>query len=196
VQRKYDNMDRNIEKEIILKKTLLGLLLILSLNAGDTMKQFYDFNVATITRNEQSMSIYKDKVLLIVNVASECGFTPQYEGLEKLYKTYHDQGFEVLAFPCNQFGGQEPGSEKQILNFCRTKFDVTFPLFAKIDVNGKDTHPLYAYLKKKAPGVLGTESIKWNFTKFLIDREGNVITRYGSSTKPEEIAKDIEKLLK
>jgi len=178
-----------------LKKTLLGLLLILSLNAGDTMNHIYNFNVATITRNEQSMAIYKDKVLLIVNVASECGFTPQYEGLEKLYKTYHDQGFEVLAFPCNQFGGQEPGAEKQILNFCRTNFDVTFPLFAKIDVNGKDTHPLYTYLKKQAPGILGTESIKWNFTKFLIDREGNVITRYGSSTKPTEIAKDIEKLL-
>ena len=142
------------------------------------------------------MSLYKGKVLLIVNVASECGFTPQYEGLEKLYQTYKDQGFEILAFPCNQFGGQEPGSEKQILNFCRTNFDVTFPLFAKIDVNGKDTHPLYVYLKEKAPGVLGTESIKWNFTKFLIDRDGNVITRYGSSTKPEKIAKAIEKLLK
>ena len=196
MQRKYDNTDLSPKKEIILKKTLLGLLLILSLNAGDTMNHIYDFNVATITRNEQSMSMYKDKVLLIVNVASECGFTPQYEGLEKLYQTYKDQGFEILAFPCNQFGGQEPGSEKQILNFCRTNFDVTFPLFAKIDVNGKDTHPLYVYLKEKAPGVLGTESIKWNFTKFLIDRDGNVITRYGSSTKPEKIAKAIEKLLK
>ena len=180
---------------MILKKILLAFLLIYSLNAGDTLKDIYDFNVATITRNEQSMAMYKDKVLLIVNVASECGFTPQYEGLEKLYKTYHDQGFEVLAFPCNQFGGQEPGTEKQIQNFCKVNFGVTFPLFAKIDVNGKDTHPLYVYLKKQAPGILGTESIKWNFTKFLIDREGNVITRYGSSTKPEEIAKDIEKLL-
>lgn len=177
-------------------KLYITLLLTLTLNAGDTMKSIYDFKIATITKEAQSMSIYKDKILLIVNVASKCGFTPQYEGLEKLYKTYHDQGFEILAFPCNQFGGQEPGSEKQILNFCRTNFDVTFPLFAKIDVNGKNTHPLYAYLKKKAPGVLGTEAIKWNFTKFLIDRQGNVITRYGSSTKPEEIAKDIEKLLK
>lgn len=159
------------------------------------MKDIYDFDVATITRNEQSMSNYRDKVLLIVNVASECGFTPQYEGLEKLYKSYKDQGFEVLAFPCNQFGGQEPGSEKQILNFCRTKFDVTFPIFAKIDVNGKDTHPLYVYLKEKAPGILGTKSIKWNFTKFLIDKQGTVITRYGSSTKPEELIEDIEKLL-
>ena len=181
---------------MILKKILIVFLLVHLLYAGETMKDIYDFNVATITRNEQSMSIYKDKVLHIVNVASECGFTPQYEGLEKLYKRYKDQGFEILAFPCNQFGGQEPGSEKQILNFCRTKFDVTFPLFAKIDVNGKDTHPLYIYLKNKAPGILGTKSIKWNFTKFLIDKQGHVITRYGSSTKPEEIAKDIEKLLK
>jgi len=180
---------------MILKKILLSFLLIYLLHAGETMKHFYDFDVATITRNEQSMAMYKDKVLLIVNVASECGFTPQYEGLEKLYKTYHDQGFEVLAFPCNQFGGQEPGAEKQILNFCRTKFDVTFPIFAKIDVNGKDAHPLYVYLKKKAPGILGTETIKWNFTKFLIDKKGNVITRYGSSTKPEELIPDIEKLL-
>jgi len=159
------------------------------------MKHLYDFNVVTITKAEQSMARYKDKVLLIVNVASECGFTPQYEGLEKLYETYQKQGFEILAFPCNQFGGQEPGTPKQIQNFCKVNFDVTFPLFAKIDVNGKDTHPLYAYLKKKAPGILGTESIKWNFTKFLVDKKGNVIRRYGSSTKPEEIESDIEKLL-
>lgn len=178
-----------------LKKILLTFLLIYSLNAGDTMKDIYDFNVATITKNEQSMAMYKGKVLLIVNVASECGFTPQYEGLEKLYRTYQKQGFEILAFPCNQFGGQEPGTAKQIQNFCRTNFDVTFPLFAKIDVNGKDAHPLYVYLKDKAPGVLGTKSIKWNFTKFLIDKQGNVIERYGSSTKPEEIRSNIEKLL-
>ena len=195
VQRKYDSSDTSTPKDIHLKKILLGLLLILSLNAGDTMKHLYDFNVVTITKAEQSMARYKDKVLLIVNVASECGFTPQYEGLEKLYETYQKQGFEILAFPCNQFGGQEPGTPKQIQNFCKVNFDVTFPLFAKIDVNGKDTHPLYAYLKKKAPGILGTESIKWNFTKFLVDKKGNVIRRYGSSTKPEEIESDIEKLL-
>ena len=159
------------------------------------MKDIYDFNVATITRNEQSMSIYKDKVLLIVNVASECGFTPQYEGLEKLYKTYHDQGFEVLAFPCNQFGGQEPGAEKQILNFCRTNFDVTFPLFAKIDVNGEHTHPLYTYLKKKAPGILGTESIKWNFTKFLVSPDGTTVQRFAPTTKPQDLKPEVEKLL-
>lgn len=177
-------------------KICMTILLTLTLNAGDTMKQFYDFNVATITEEERSMAIYKDKVLLIVNVASECGFTPQYEGLEKLYKTYQNQGFEVLGFPCNQFGEQEPGTPKQIQNFCKVNFSITFPLFAKIDVNGEHTDPLYVYLKEKAPGLFGTESIKWNFTKFLIDRQGNVIERYGSSTKPEKIAKDIEKLLK
>ena len=160
------------------------------------MKHFYDFSVRTITGEEQSMSMYKDKVVLIVNVASECGYTPQYEGLEKLYKTYQKQGLEILAFPCNQFGGQEPGTAKQIQNFCKVNFGVTFPLFAKIDVNGEHTDPLYVYLKEKAPGILWTEGIKWNFTKFLIDRKGNVITRYGSSAKPAEIAEDIEKLLK
>jgi len=160
------------------------------------MKHFYDFNVVTITGEDQSMAMYKDKVLLIVNVASECGFTPQYDGLEKLYETYQRQGFEILAFPCNQFGGQEPGTPKQIQNFCKVNFGVTFPLFAKIDVNGEHTHPLYVYLKEKAPGIIGTEAIKWNFTKFLIDKKGRVITRYGSSTKPEKIAQDIEKLLR
>ena len=178
-----------------MKKILLGFLLIQSLNAGETMNHFYDFSVRTITGEEQSMSAYKDRVVLIVNVASECGYTPQYEGLEKLYKTYQKQGLEILAFPCNQFGRQEPGTAKQIQNFCKVNFDVTFPLFTKIDVNGKDTDPLYVYLKEKAPGILWTEGIKWNFTKFLIDRKGNVITRYGSSTKPAQIAKDIERLL-
>lgn len=159
------------------------------------MSNIYDFSVKTIKGEEQSMSMYKDKVLLIVNVASECGYTPQYEGLEKLYKTYQKQGFEILAFPCNQFGGQEPGTPEQIQNFCKVNFGATFPLFSKIDVNGEHAHPLYVYLKNKAPGILGTEAIKWNFTKFLIDKKGNVITRYGSSTKPEEIRTDIEKLL-
>ncbi|MCW8821749.1 MAG: glutathione peroxidase [Sulfurovum sp.] len=159
------------------------------------MSNIYDFSVKTIKGEEQSMSMYKDKVLLIVNVASECGYTPQYEGLEKLYKAYQKQGFEILAFPCNQFGGQEPGSPEQIQNFCKVNFGATFPLFAKIDVNGEHAHPLYVYLKNKAPGILGTEAIKWNFTKFLIDKKGNVITRYGSSTKPEGIRTDIEKLL-
>lgn len=160
------------------------------------MKHLYDFNVSTITGEKQSMSHYKDKVLLIVNVASECGYTPQYEGLEKLYRTYQKEGFEILAFPCNQFGEQEPGTPKQIQNFCKVNFGVTFPLFAKIDVNGKNADPLYVYLKAKAPGILGTEAIKWNFSKFLVDKKGNVVARYGSSTEPEKIEKDIEKLLK
>jgi glutathione peroxidase len=177
-------------------KILIAILLILTLNAGDTMKHFYDFNAKNIRGEEISMSTYKNKVVLLVNVASKCGYTPQYEGLEKLYKSYKKQGFEILGFPCNQFRGQEPGTAKEIQNFCKVNYGVTFPLFDKIDVNGDNTAPLYVYLKKKAPGFLGTKGIKWNFTKFLIDRNGNVITRYGSSTKPAEIAKDIEKLLK
>lgn len=177
-------------------KILLPILLTLTLNAGDTMKNFYDFNAKTITGEEVSMSAYKGKVILVVNVASKCGFTPQYEGLEKLYQDYQSQGLEILGFPCNQFGKQEPGTPAEIQNFCKVNFGVTFPLFEKIDVNGEHTHPLYVYLKKQAPGFLSTEAIKWNFTKFLIDRKGNVITRYGSSTKPEELKKDIEKLLK
>jgi len=176
-------------------KIVLTLLLTITLNAGDSMKHFYDFKANTITGEEISMSKYKGKILLIVNVASECGFTPQYEGLETLYQTYKKEGFEILAFPCNQFGGQEPGTPEQIQNFCTTKFNTTFPLFEKIDVNGDNTHPLYVFLKNEAPGFLGTEVIKWNFTKFLIDKNGNVVTRYGSSTKPKEISKDIEKEL-
>jgi len=177
-------------------KMLLSILLTLTLNAGATMKHFYDFNARTITGEEVSMTDYKGKVVLVVNVASKCGFTPQYEGLEKLYQDYQSQGFEILGFPCNQFRKQEPGTPEEIQNFCKVNFGVTFLLFEKIDVNGEHAHPLYVYLKAQAPGFLGTESIKWNFTKFLIDREGNVIERYGSSTKPKEIAEDIEKLLK
>ncbi len=177
-------------------KIILSILLTLTLNAGENMKTFYDFNVKNISGKTISLSKYKDKVVLVLNVASKCGYTPQYEGLEKLYKTYKTQGFEVLGFPCNQFRNQEPGTAKEIQNFCRVNYGVTFPLFSKIDVNGDNTDPLYVYLKKQAPGLLGTESIKWNFTKFLIDRDGKVITRYGSSTKPADIAKDIEKLLK
>ena len=174
---------------------LLSALLTLSLNAGASMQHFYDFEAHDITGKTVSMSSYKGKVVLVVNVASECGFTPQYKGLEKLYQTYHKQGFEVLGFPCNQFGGQEPASEKEIQKFCMVNFAVTFPLFEKIKVNGKDTHPLYRFLKKEATGFLGTKGIKWNFTKFLIDKSGKVITRYGSSTKPQEIASDIEQYL-
>ncbi len=178
-------------------KLLTTLLLTFTLNAGEPMqKHFYDFSAPSITGDEVSMSTYKDKVVLVVNVASECGYTPQYEGLKNSIKRYHKEGLEILGFPCNQFGGQEPGAEKEIANFCKVNFGVTFPLFSKIDVNGDNTHPLYVFLKEKASGVLGTESIKWNFTKFLIDKKGNVIKRYGSSTKPAKIAGDIEQLLK
>jgi len=177
-------------------KLLITFLLTLTLNAGEPMqKHFYDFSAKSITGEEVSMSQYEGKVVLVVNVASECGFTPQYEGLEKLYKTYHSEGLEILGFPSNQFGGQEPGTEQEIQNFCKLNFGVTFPLFEKIEVNGDNTHPLYLFLKSEATGFLGSEGIKWNFTKFLIDKEGLVIDRYGSATKPEKIAKDIEKLL-
>jgi glutathione peroxidase len=156
----------------------------------------YDFQVKTIEGKQISLSDYKGKGLLIVNVASQCGFTPQYAGLEKLYEKYKDKDFAVLGFPCNQFGSQEPGTESEIKTFCETSFGVKFPLFAKIDVNGSNTHPLYEYLKKSLPGVLGSESIKWNFTKFLVDRAGNPVKRYGSADKPEDIEKDVESLVK
>ncbi|MEL0253665.1 MAG: glutathione peroxidase, partial [Novosphingobium sp.] len=135
------------------------------------------------------------KVLLVVNTASKCGFTPQYDGLEKLWKDYGDKGFEVLAFPCNQFGAQEPGSADEIESFCKVNFGLSFPLMAKIEVNGDSADPLYDWLKKEAPGVLGTKAIKWNFTKFLIGRDGKVVRRYAPTDKPESISKDIEKLL-
>ena len=156
----------------------------------------YDFNVKTIDGQEISMSEYKGKVLLIVNVASECGFTSQYEGLEKLYQTYKEQGFMVLGFPSNQFGEQEKGTNEKIKFFCQGTYDVHFDMFCKIDVNGEDADPLYKFLKDKRGGFFGMDSIKWNFTKFLVDREGNIVDRYASITKPKEIKKDIESLLK
>lgn len=155
----------------------------------------YDFKVKNIEGKDVGLDTYKGKVLVIVNVASQCGFTPQYAGLEELYKKYKDKGFAVLGFPCNQFGSQEPGTETEIKSFCETSFGVTFPLFAKIDVNGKNTAPLYEYLKKEEKGLLGTEMIKWNFTKFLIDSEGNVVKRFAPNAKPEELEKDILALL-
>ena len=180
-------------------KTLFSLLLVLSLHtyAKDTsMKTIYDFKVKTIQGEDTTLAQYKGKVMLIVNVASKCGFTPQYDGLEALYQKYKDKGVVVLGFPCNQFGSQEPGTEEEIQNFCRVNFGVTFPMFSKLNVNGDDTHPLYVYLKSEQPGILGSESIKWNFTKFLVDRNGKVIERFGSSTKPKKIEKEIEALLK
>ena len=153
------------------------------------------FVVKTIDGGEQAIATYRDQVMLIVNVASQCGFTPQYSGLEALYRKLHDRGFSVLGFPCNQFGQQEPGSEEQIRRFCSLTYDVTFPMFAKIDVNGPRTHPLYQYLKHQQPGILGSEAIKWNFTKFLVDRQGQVRKRYGSVDKPESIEPDVAALL-
>jgi glutathione peroxidase len=158
-------------------------------------KSIYDFAVKDIHGKEQKLDRYKGKVMLIVNVASKCGFTPQYEGLETLYENMHDRGLEVLGFPCNQFGAQEPGTEKEIESFCDLNYGVKFPLYAKIDVNGGKTAPLYKHLKKEKPGLLGSEAIKWNFTKFLIDRRGKVVERYAPNVEPKAIVPDIEKLL-
>ncbi len=152
----------------------------------------YDIEVTGIDGDRQRMAKFAGKVLLIVNVASKCGFTPQYKGLESLYRQFAQRGFAILGFPCDQFGHQEPGDEAQIKEFCTLQYDVTFPMFAKIEVNGNRAHPLYQFLKKSAPGVLGIEAIKWNFTKFLIDRDGHVVKRYASAEKPESLEKEIE----
>jgi glutathione peroxidase len=151
----------------------------------------YDIDVKTIDGRTESLSAYTGKTLLIVNVASECGFTPQYAGLEQLYREFKDRGLVVLGFPCNQFGHQEPGTESDIAAFCSTKYDVTFPLFAKIDVNGPHAHPLYQWLKSEKKGVLGTGAVKWNFTKFLVDRHGAVLRRYAPNDTPQSIRADI-----
>ena len=155
------------------------------------MTSVYDFSARTIDGDEQKLSAYKGKTLLVVNVASKCGFTPQYTGLEALYEKFKDKGLVVLGFPCDQFGHQEPGDENEIKNFCSLNYDVKFPLFAKIEVNGANAHPLYKYLKSQAKGLLGSESIKWNFTKFLIDQDGKVMTRYAPVDTPEKIEKDV-----
>jgi glutathione peroxidase len=157
--------------------------------------KFYDFQAKLPGNSQQPMAGYEGKVLLIVNTASKCGFTGQYEGLEKLYRAYKDQGFEVLAFPCNQFNGQEPGDAEEIKNFCAINYDVTFPLMSKIDVNGAETDPLWNYLKSQQAGLMGSRGIKWNFTKFLVDRKGNVVARHGPQIKPDALTKDIERLL-
>jgi glutathione peroxidase len=155
----------------------------------------HDFKARTIDGQEQSLDAYRGKTLLIVNVASKCGFTPQYEGLEAMYRKLHDRGFEILGFPCDQFGHQEPGDEAEIRQFCSTTYGVSFPMFAKVEVNGPNAHPLYQHLKHESKGILGTEAIKWNFTKFLVDREGRAVKRYGSVDTPEKIEKDVERLL-
>lgn len=160
------------------------------------MTSVYDFKAEKLEGGEQSLSEYAGKVLLIVNTASKCGFTPQFEGLEKVFEKYKSQGLVVLGFPCNQFAKQDPGSNSEIGEFCQRNYGVSFPMFAKVDVNGSDAHPLYKYLTQEAKGLLGTSAIKWNFTKFLIGRDGKVLDRYAPTTKPEDIAKDIEKALK
>ena len=155
----------------------------------------HEFSATRLSGKVEDLSAYKGKTLLIVNVASKCGFTPQYEGLQKLYDANKDKGFEVLGFPCNQFGAQEPGDEKEIASFCAVNYGVTFPMFAKVDVNGANAHPLYQFLKKEKKGLAGTEAIKWNFTKFLVDKDGKVVKRYAPNVKPEDLEKDIEKQL-
>ena len=155
----------------------------------------YDFSAVTLEGKETPLADWRGKVLLIVNTASKCGFTPQYAGLETLYRTYKDRGFAVLGFPCNQFGAQEPGDAAEIASFCSLTYDVDFPMMSKIDVNGPRAHPLYAYLKKSKKGLLGSQSIKWNFTKFLIDRQGEPVRRFAPTDKPESLAAAIESVL-
>ncbi len=159
------------------------------------MSTIYDFSAKGISGEEVPMSTFRGKVLLIVNTASKCGFTPQYEGLEKLHEELSPRGFAVLGFPCNQFGAQEPGDEQEIQKFCSLNYNVSFPMFAKIDVNGDGAHPIFAFLKSEKPGLLGVEAIKWNFSKFLIDQDGRVVDRYAPTTTPASLRSDIEALL-
>ena len=176
-----------------MKKIFLFVLLLTQLFGGTTVS-LYDIHVKDIDGNDVKLEKYKSKVILIVNVASQCGYTNQYAGLQELHQKYSDKGLSILGFPCNQFLSQEPGTEEEIKNFCMTNFGVEFDMFSKIDVNGKNTHPLYVYLKKSAGGFV-TDDIKWNFTKFLINRDGEVVKRYAPSTKPKDIEADIQKLL-
>jgi len=161
----------------------------------DEIKNIYNFSCTNVNGEEISLSDYSGKALLIVNTASKCGFTPQYQGLQDLYKEYSGKGLEILGFPCNQFGNQEPGSDEEISLFCSTKYDVTFPLFSKIKVNGPAAHPLFKFLTSSKPGLLGSEKIKWNFTKFLINKSGEPIKRFSSRTLPEQLSSDITDLL-
>ena len=158
-------------------------------------QNIYNYEVKNINGESVSLSQYQGKTLLIVNVASKCGFTPQYKELEEIYREYKNQGLEILAFPCNQFGAQEPGDENEIKNLCSLNYDLTFPLFSKLDVNGEHTAPLYQFLKESLPGILGIKAIKWNFTKFLIDKSGKPIARYAPTDKPKSILKDIKEIL-
>ncbi|WP_342564660.1 glutathione peroxidase [Paenibacillus sp. FSL R7-0345] len=155
----------------------------------------YDYEANTLRGQEESLSKYKGKVLLVVNTASKCGFTPQYKGLQEVYDKFKDRGFEVLGFPSNQFASQEPGESEDIAEFCEINYGVTFPMYEKVDVKGDNAHPLFKYLSKEAPGVLGSKSVKWNFTKFLVDQDGRVLKRFAPSTTPDQIEADIAKLL-
>ncbi|MCX7041533.1 MAG: glutathione peroxidase [Gammaproteobacteria bacterium] len=159
------------------------------------MTTAYDFSAKTLDGQDQPLADYKGKAMLVVNTASKCGFTPQYTGLEKLWETYKDQGLVVLGFPCDQFGHQEPGDADEIRNFCSLNYDVSFPLYEKVEVNGGAAHPLWKWLKKEKPGLLGMESIKWNFTKFLVDKNGRVVKRYAPTDTPEKIEKDLASVL-
>ncbi len=159
------------------------------------MAAIYDIQVSTISGEQKTLDEFKGKVLLIVNTASKCGFTPQFKGLEKLYEQYKDKGLEILGFPCNQFLSQDPGSDAEISEFCQLNYGVSFPMFSKVDVNGPEAHPLFELLKAEAKGMLGSEKIKWNFTKFLVDADGNIVERYAPKTEPKSIASDIEKIL-
>ena len=158
-------------------------------------KNIYEFTCEDSSGQKIELNSYQGKVLLIVNTASQCGFTPQYEGLEKLQQTFADENFSVLAFPCNQFGGQEPGTNEEITEFCKLNYNNNFPIFSKVDVKGNDAHPLFSFLTKEKKGLMGTENIKWNFTKFLVNKEGEPVSRYAPSTTPEKIQSDIENLL-
>lgn len=179
-------------------KKVVFLSLMMAIAATGIFAQktnsFYDFKMKDIKGKTVKLQKYENKVVLVVNTASKCGLTPQYEGLEELYKSYNIKGFEVLGFPCNQFMGQEPGSSEEILNFCTNKYNVTFPLFEKIEVNGKNTHPLYVFLKEQQP-LDGKNDIRWNFEKFLVDKTGKVVKRYSPKTKPADVRADIEKLM-
>ncbi|MBL4621892.1 MAG: glutathione peroxidase [Immundisolibacteraceae bacterium] len=159
------------------------------------MTTIYDFSANRLNNDSEPLSTYKGKAVLVVNTASKCGFTPQFEGLESLYKTFQSRGLEILGFPCNQFMKQDPGSADEIADFCQANYGVSFPMFAKVDVKGESAHPLFQHLTSSAPGLLGSKSIKWNFTKFLVNPEGGVVKRYAPATKPENIAADIEALL-
>src|ERR1035437_4550793 len=183
-----------MKKSIILLCLIFFALFTVNAKAKKTTENFYQFKAKPLEEKRISMKEYKGKVVLIVNTASKCGFTPQYEGLEALYKKFKDKGLVILGFPCNQFGGQEPGDAAEISSFCSLKYGVSFPMFSKIEVIGDNAHPLYKFLKTQLPGTLGNE-IKWNFTKFLLDRNGKPIQRYASTTKPDNITEDIEKLL-